>query len=160
MGGKAFNFTRLGVRVPTILVSPWIEKGTVVGRPEGPTSTSQYEHSSLPATLKTMFDLEDYLTARDKWAGNFEFLFNQRTTPRTDCPTKLPDPVIGTKKELKKWKESGTQRLSGLQKSIMKSLATINGNPWHELKHPIKTEAEGAAFIDYQMKKFYRIHRP
>nr|CAB3476646.1 unnamed protein product [Digitaria exilis] len=40
-----FRFDRLGVRVPTIMVSPWIKKGTVVGRPVGPTDTSEFEHS-------------------------------------------------------------------------------------------------------------------
>lgn len=29
------NFTRLGIRVPTIMISPWINKGTVVHRAEG-----------------------------------------------------------------------------------------------------------------------------
>ncbi len=30
--GMPFNFDRLGVRVPAILVSPWIPQGTVVDR--------------------------------------------------------------------------------------------------------------------------------
>lgn len=41
-----------GVRVPAILISPWVEKGGVIGEPNGPTETSQYEHSSVPATIK------------------------------------------------------------------------------------------------------------
>ncbi|KAG5629020.1 hypothetical protein H5410_000737 [Solanum commersonii] len=46
-----FKFDRLGVRVPTIMISPWIEKGTVVHGPNGsPFPTSEYEHSSIPAT--------------------------------------------------------------------------------------------------------------
>ncbi len=31
----SFDFTRLGLRLPTILISPWINKGTVVHRPNG-----------------------------------------------------------------------------------------------------------------------------
>ncbi|CAN1250456.1 Non-specific phospholipase C2 [Linum perenne] len=53
VGPEPFNFTfnRLGVRVPTIVVSPWINKATVVHGPNGqPTPTSEYEHSSIPAT--------------------------------------------------------------------------------------------------------------
>jgi phospholipase C len=41
--GKPFLFDRLGVRVPAILVSPWIPKATVVDR--------IFEHASIPATV-------------------------------------------------------------------------------------------------------------
>ena len=59
-----FNFTRLGVRIPTVMVSPWIEKGTVVHRPDGPEATSEFEHSSLSATLKKLFGIPNFLTKR------------------------------------------------------------------------------------------------
>ncbi|CAM8967225.1 unnamed protein product [Rhodiola kirilowii] len=95
VGQPPFNFTfdRLGVRVPAILISPWIEKGTVLHGPNGkPTPTSEYEHSSIPATVKKIFNLKSpFLTKRDEWAGTFETVLT-RTTPRTDCPEKLPTP--------------------------------------------------------------------
>ena len=50
--GVPFNFDRLGVRVPAILVSPWIKKGTVV-------SDRVFEHASIPATV-TEFFVGDY----------------------------------------------------------------------------------------------------
>jgi phospholipase C len=49
--GIPFAFDRLGVRVPAILVSPWIPKGTVVDR--------VFDHASIPATV-TKFFLGDY----------------------------------------------------------------------------------------------------
>jgi phospholipase C len=50
--GMPFAFDRLGVRVPAILISPWIPKGTVVdGR--------VFDHASIPATI-TKFFLGDY----------------------------------------------------------------------------------------------------
>jgi phospholipase C len=49
--GVDFWFDRLGVRVPTILVSPWIQAGTVVNR--------IFDHASIPATV-TKFFLGDY----------------------------------------------------------------------------------------------------
>ncbi|KAL9661354.1 hypothetical protein QQ045_026178 [Rhodiola kirilowii] len=92
VGPEPFNFTfnRLGVRVPAILISPWIEKGTVLHGPNGkPTATSEYEHSSIPATVKKIFNLQSpFLTKRDAWAGTFETVLT-RITPRTDCPGKL-----------------------------------------------------------------------
>ncbi|KAL6654002.1 hypothetical protein ACP70R_007467 [Stipagrostis hirtigluma subsp. patula] len=88
----SFAFDRLGVRVPALFVSPWIEPGTVVHRPSGPEPTSQYEHSSIPATVKKIFNLREFLTRRDAWAGTFESVLT-RDTPRADCPEKLPEPV-------------------------------------------------------------------
>ena len=49
--GIEFKFDRLGVRVPAILVSPWIPKGTVVNR--------VFDHASIPATITKWF-LGDY----------------------------------------------------------------------------------------------------
>lgn len=59
----------------------------VLHEPTGPYSTSQYEHSSIPATVKKIFNLKDFLTKRDAWAGTFEGVAN-RKSPRTDCPGK------------------------------------------------------------------------
>lgn len=57
----------------------------VLHGPSGPYATSEYEHSSIPATVKKIFNLQEFLTKRDAWAGTFECVLN-RTTPRTDCP--------------------------------------------------------------------------
>ncbi|XP_057956680.1 non-specific phospholipase C1 [Malania oleifera] len=87
-----FRFDRLGIRVPTILISPWIEKGTVIHEPSGPTPHSQFEHSSISATVKKLFNLNsNFLTKRDAWAGTFENYFYLRDTPRDDCPERLSE---------------------------------------------------------------------
>ncbi len=44
-----FNFDRLGVRVPAILVSPWVPKGTVVP------ADRVFEHASITATASSHF---------------------------------------------------------------------------------------------------------
>ncbi|MFZ0302436.1 MAG: alkaline phosphatase family protein [Terracidiphilus sp.] len=44
-----FNFDRLGVRVPAILISPWVPKGTVVG------TDRVFEHASIPNTVTNHF---------------------------------------------------------------------------------------------------------
>src|SRR5262249_45481998 len=49
--GAEFKFDRLGVRVPAILISPWIPKATIVNR--------IFDHASIPATV-TKFFLGDY----------------------------------------------------------------------------------------------------
>jgi phospholipase C len=43
----AFHFDRLGVRVPAILVSPWVAKGSVVN--------DIFEHACIPATVTDFF---------------------------------------------------------------------------------------------------------
>ena len=40
-----------------MLISPWIPKGTVIQEPKGPYNTSQFELTSVPATVKTLFNL-------------------------------------------------------------------------------------------------------
>jgi phospholipase C len=66
--GAPFAFDRLGVRVPSILVSPWVTKNTVVpglGQPNART----FDHASIPATVMK-FLLRDFdpntLTATDR----------------------------------------------------------------------------------------------
>lgn len=61
------------------------DENAVLHRPSGPYPTSEFEHSSIPATVKKIFNLKEFLTKRDAWAGTFETVLN-RTTPRTDCP--------------------------------------------------------------------------
>ena len=63
----AFDFTRLGVRVPAVIVSPYIEAGTI--------DHTQYDHGSIIATackllLKNLPNAS--LTNRDRQAKTFE----------------------------------------------------------------------------------------
>ena len=45
--GMAFSFYRLGVRVPAILVSPYVAKGTVVPGTEDPANEGIFEHAAF-----------------------------------------------------------------------------------------------------------------
>ncbi|TQE12940.1 hypothetical protein C1H46_001586 [Malus baccata] len=119
-----FKFDRLGVRVPTIMLSPWIKKGTVMSGPQGPTLNSEFEHSSIPATIKKIFNLNsNFLTHRDAWAGTFEQVVGQLSSPRTDCPVTLPDVVPLRKTEAK---EDGN--LSEFQGEVVQLAAVLNGD--------------------------------
>ena len=49
-----YNFTQLGVRIPTVLVSPWIERGTVLSEPpqaQRPQNDSHYDLTSIMVRL-------------------------------------------------------------------------------------------------------------
>ena len=50
-----FRFDRLGIRVPAILVSPYIPRGTVVPGTEDPANQHIFEHASIPATVTKYF---------------------------------------------------------------------------------------------------------
>ncbi|THU68923.1 hypothetical protein C4D60_Mb08t08960 [Musa balbisiana] len=150
-----FTFDRLGVRVPTIMVSPWIEKGTVVHGPNGiPTPTSEYEHSSIPATVKKIFDLPSYLTKRDEWAGSFEGIVLSRTEPRTDCPVELPSPV-----RIRQTEANEEAPLSEFQQELMQLASVLNGDhlltSFQEkvLKH--MNVKEGIAYAESAVKRFF-----
>jgi phospholipase C len=69
--GRSFEFDRLGVRVPAILISPWVQKGTVVKGPYEPGGRT-FEHASIPATV-TKFFLGDFdqRSPREKVADTF-----------------------------------------------------------------------------------------
>ncbi|KAL6981494.1 Non-specific phospholipase C3, partial [Sarracenia purpurea var. burkii] len=118
-----FQFDRLGVRVPAILISPWIERGTVLHGPSGPYPTSEFEHSSIPATVKKIFNLKEFLTKRDEWAGTFEVVLN-RTTPRTDCPVTLPEPVKMRETE----PSDDDKNLSDFQQELVQLAAALRGD--------------------------------
>jgi phospholipase C len=83
----AFDFKRLGPRVPALLASPWVKKGTVV--------SDRFQHTSVLATVKKIFGLTDFLTKRDKQANTFEHLFAELQVPRSDTPKQLPKVKIG-----------------------------------------------------------------
>lgn len=74
----AFDFTRLGVRVPAVLISPYIPAGTV--------DHTLYEHSSIIATACKLL-LKNVagacLTKRDQNANTFESNLTL-SAPRTD----------------------------------------------------------------------------
>ena len=72
-----FKFDRFGVRVPAILISPYVPKGTIV--------SETFDHTSIPATLKELFKLEKFLTRRDANARTFSGV-PELASPRTDTP--------------------------------------------------------------------------
>jgi len=88
-----FDFKRLGLRVPMILISPWIEKGKLIHEPaphQKPFPSSQFEHSSIISLISKIFGITHKFSVRTEWAATFDDLLLTRTEPRTDCPLELP----------------------------------------------------------------------
>lgn len=78
-----FTFKQYGVRVPAVVVSPWIPRGVV--------DHAIYDHASVPATLERLSGFGP-LTRRDASANHICGLFSL-SSPRTDCPSTLARPA-------------------------------------------------------------------
>ena len=122
-GKTPFSFTRLGVRVPMVVVSPWADAGRIVSSPPDGGS-GVYEHASLPATLRTMVPgWGAPLTARDAAAPALNPLWEgtARTSPRTDCPSTLPAPPAASP-ALAGALRDGAGPVNDLQRSLLLAL--------------------------------------
>ena len=89
-GHPEFDFKRLGIRVTSYVISPWIPKNLAIQRPTGPQPTSQFDLTSNIATAKNLFGLDSFLTKRDAWAGSLTELLTL-DEPRDDCPLHFPE---------------------------------------------------------------------
>jgi phospholipase C len=161
-----FDFTRLGIRVPAIVASPWVAKGTLIHAPDysGSEETpSQYEHSSIISTfVHNVFQpakghkAPEYLTNRDAWAKSFDTIFTTLAEPRDDCPMTLPE--IVSHRELAPGSipdQDGTLPLTHLQKELITIMAGVisDDSMTHE-KVNAWVESQGADYVNKAMEMF------
>lgn len=86
---EAFDFTRLGVRVPAVFVSPCIRPNTII-------NDQDYDHCSVVSTVRKLFcnPASKPLNWREAQAATFENVLTLTgANIRTDV-VNLPDPVI------------------------------------------------------------------
>jgi phospholipase C len=109
---QPFNFDRYGVRVPAVIISPYIRQATVLR----PTGDIPYDHTSILATLRKRFNLGAPLSNRDAVAPDLEAVLT------LDTPDNLgPDhiealPYVATPTELSQAKAIP---LNSMQKSLL-----------------------------------------
>ncbi len=82
-----YNFGTFGVRVPAVIVSPYVTAGSII-RPSGPTP---FDHTSISATLRKLFGFAP-LTARDAAAPDLLAALND--TPGNDGPAAIAAPAV------------------------------------------------------------------
>lgn len=85
-GQDGFLFNRFGVRVPCVVISPYITPG-LIGRPEGFTP---FDHTSIIKTIQNCFNLPHSLTERDKAAPDFSCLLTLDAPRCVDIPDVHP----------------------------------------------------------------------
>jgi phospholipase C len=121
----ASSSTGLGVRVPTILVSPWIPQGTV--------SDTVYDHTSIIRTAINCFGLKDasgnpaHLQARDAIASDVSSVLTL-SEPRTDTPHITPRPTVAFDPTI-------DRPLSGFQANLVGAAATFLQNQGRSLPY-------------------------
>ncbi|WP_421994646.1 alkaline phosphatase family protein [Reyranella sp.] len=79
-----FRFDQLGVRVPALVISPWVRRGTI--------DHTTYDHTSILATTERLFGM-GAITGRDAAAADLLHLVSLDAA-RTDAPTTLPEPAV------------------------------------------------------------------
>lgn len=132
-GQWGFTFNRFGVRVPTVLISPYIQAGTIC-RPAGWTP---FDHTSILATARNCFKLDAPLTARDAAAPDLSCVLTL-DAPRTDKPAVSPLPFSPEKQKAK---------VNELHRTIAHALTNLTG----------KKQAEGENIHDF-IHRTYKAH--
>ena len=108
-GGSGFAFNRLGVRIPAVLVSPYIEQGTIC--------QSVFDHTSIIKTVINCFGLKNErgqpatLLAREAAAKDVSEVL-RLSDPRTDSAAITPRPTPA-------WNPSLERPLSDLHKHLL-----------------------------------------
>jgi phospholipase C len=85
-----FAFDRYGVRVPAVIVSPFVPAGSIIRPPAG--SDYPFDHTSILATLRNLFDLGAPLTKRDEAAPDVLHALSL-ATPSNTGPASLAVPA-------------------------------------------------------------------
>ena len=155
---KGFEFTRLGIRIPTLLVSPWVPKGTVIKHPrpeEKPFLNSEFDLTSVIATVKNLFNGKRHLTKRDAWAATFDTRLSE-TQPRTDCPETMPPApkALGYEHAA----AEAALPLNDLQVDIVKAFATLAGRDLATTALP-KVQGEGSEWVSRIVQQFIHANR-
>lgn len=109
-----FNFDRLGVRVPMVMISPYIAKNTIINE--------TFDHSSFIKTMSDKWNLGN-LTNRDKNASSFSAVFSDKK--RSSYP-EIPEPVLTH--GIDNGEAYANDPLNGLQKSILAGAIEIAKN--------------------------------
>jgi len=129
VGDYGFDFTRFGLRVPAVLVSPLIPAGTVYRVPAG---SMPIDHTSVLKTIELRWGLPA-LTARDAAAPDLGGVLTL-TTPRTD------DPLAGVVAPTSTGANPAAGEVSHLQQVHAEMIADLPVSDEHLVGAPVLSE--------------------
>lgn len=117
IGELGFDFTRFGVRVPALLISPLVEQGTVFRVPDG---TMPLDHTSILKTVEKRWKLIP-LTARDAAAPDVGDVLT-----RTPAQARTDDPIAGVKVPKSGQTVSASTQPSPFQRELATAVSTLH----------------------------------
>jgi phospholipase C len=124
-----FGFDRLGVRVPALLISPWVER-TII--------KTEFDHTSLLKYLTEKWNLGP-LTARVAAAQSFGSAILATDQPRIDTPIAVPVPTLTAPMMATLTSEP----LNGHQSALVAFSEQLE----HEIEEPVGKVTRAAAMI-------------
>jgi phospholipase C len=137
-----FDFKRFGVRVPALLVSPWVKKGSVFRAGAG----TEIDHTTVLATLRALWPTIKPLAKRDAAAPNLLSALTE-AKPRADDPLaepKVTPPSTGTPVP----NANRPSKVQKLQAAKVASLHVPNEHGTFDHDQPdLKTSNEVAEYI-------------
>ena len=109
-GQMGFHFDRFGVRIPTIVVSPWVEEGTVFR-----SFSTPYDHTSIIATIMDWQGIprNELPSKRVAAADNIATIFT------LSKPRKLPAIPIPNVGEENSFTADSIRELTGLERGVI-----------------------------------------
>ncbi|MFZ0694455.1 MAG: alkaline phosphatase family protein [Alphaproteobacteria bacterium] len=113
-----FNFDRYGVRVPAVIVSPFISQGTVL-RPPGDTP---FDHTSIIATLRKRFSLGAPLSDREMVAPDLETVLSLSNPDNVGPEHIEPLPFVASPADVA---QAQAVPLNNMQESLLRLAAIL-----------------------------------
>jgi phospholipase C len=160
IGASGFDFTRFGVRVPAVIVSPLIPAGTVFRAPAG---SPPYDHTSVIATLRARFNLGP-LGKRDAIAPHLGPVLTL-SEPRRDDPLERVTSPTATDPVL----QAGSPPIGEAPSSFLEAKAIAAAKlpvPSEPIENPeqtvaaLSTAAKQSAFIQDRLQAWEAAGKP
>jgi phospholipase C len=147
VGEYGFGFTRFGVRVPTVLVSPLIPAGTVYRSP----TPVPFDHTSILATLEKRFGVPP-LTRRDAAAADVGGVLTL-SQPRTDDPLSGVTPPVS--KTHPRISSAPNHLVTALTEAATRLPVPEAGGQAHQHDTPpFKTDREAEAYANERFRAY------
>jgi phospholipase C len=160
IGASGFDFTRFGVRVPAVIVSPLIPAGTMFRAPAG---SPPYDHTSIVATLRARFDL-GALGNRDAVAPHLGPILTL-SGPRTDDPLAGVTPPMAADPVLQAGSDPIGEAPSGFleAKAVAAAKLPVPSEPIENPEQTVAalpTAAKQFAFIQHRLQAWEAAGKP